>query len=115
MNRVTSRVTLLATIMGFSLGAVIAADNVNAAEKEIIIHEAIHDYADDAGGSFKEGSSRWSRSGYDVKIVLDEAYHDYQRTDVAALETPEGSIEQAEIAAFEEDSFNVPWELGVVD
>ena len=109
MNSVTSRVTLLVAIMGFSLGA------VTAAEKEIIIDEAIHDYTGDAGGSFRESSSRWSGGGYDVKVVLDEAYHDYQSADVATFETPDVNTERAEFAAFEEGSFNVPWELRVVD
>jgi hypothetical protein len=96
-----------------AISAAVAFTAVNAAEKEIILHDSIHDYADDASGSFKDTSTRFVH--YDVEIVLDEAYHDYESSAVAAFESTEGDRERAEFAAFEKSSFNVPWELSVVD
>ena len=39
-----------------------------------------------------------------MRIVLDEAYHDYDGAGVAAFESPDPAPEQAEFAAFEEHS-----------
>ncbi len=109
----TTKLTLSRSILGLAISAALAFTAVNAAEKEVIIHESIHDYADDASGSYKDRSSR--NANYDVKIVLDEAYHDYESSAVAAFESSKGNYEQAEFAAFEESSFDVPWVIRVVD
>ena len=109
----TTKQTFSRTILGLTIGAAMAFTAVNAAEGETIIHESIHDYAEDASGSFRDSPSRFA--AYEVNIVLDESYHDYDSYAVAAFENSEGDYEQAEFAAFEESSFDVPWELSVVD
>ena len=106
MTRMTSRVTLLTAIMGLSLGAVVAAGNAKAAEN--ILNDAIHDYSNDVSKSLQSSSSRGGWGGYELKTVLDESYHDYDVSDVAAFESPEPTLEQAEFAAFEEYSYGVP-------
>ena len=99
----TSPVTLLTAIMGISLTAAIAAGNANA--EESILHDAIHDYSDDVSRSLQSSSSR---GGYELQTVLDESYHDYDISDVAAFHSPEPVLERAEFAAFEEYSSGVP-------
>ena len=106
MKKVTSRVKVLTAVMGLSLGAVIAAGNVNAAED--ILNDAIHDYSDDASRDMQSSASHRGWGRYDVKIVLDESYHDYDISDVAAFDSPEPALAQAEFAAFEEYSPSLP-------
>ena len=106
MNKVTSRVKVLTTVMGLSLGAAIAAGNVNAAED--ILNDAIHDYSDDVSRGYQSSSSPQGWYSYEIKIVLDEAYHDYDVSDVAAFESPEPAAVQAEFAALEVHSYGLP-------
>ena len=106
MKKMTSRVTLLTAIMGISLSAAIAAGNANA--EESILHDAIHDYSDDTSRSLQSSSSRGGWGGYELRTVLDESYHDYDISDVAAFSSPEPELERAEFAAFEEYSSGVP-------
>ena len=106
MKKVTSRVTLLTAIMGLSLGVAIAAGNVNAAEN--ILDDAIHDYSDDVSRNMQASPSPQGWGSYEIKIVLDEAYHDYDVSDLATFESPEPAPEQAEFAAFEVYSYGLP-------
>ena len=48
----------------------------------------------------------WDR--YEIKIVFDESYHDYDVSDVADFESPEPALERAEFAALEEYSYGLP-------
>ena len=54
-----------------------------------------------------------------TRIVLDEAYHDYNRSEVETFNIlVEKNTEKAEFAAFEQGSRFVdivPWELNVTD
>ena len=106
MKKVTSRVKVLTAVMGLSLGAVIAAGNVNAAEN--ILNDAIHDYSDDASRHMQASPSPQGWGRYEIKIVLDESYHDYDVSDVADFESSEPAPEQAEFAALEEYSYGLP-------
>ena len=65
MNKVTSRVKVLTAVMGLSLGAVIAAGNVNAAEN--ILNDAIHDYSDDVSRNMQSSPSLDSAEFCDMK------------------------------------------------
>jgi hypothetical protein len=68
VNSVTSKVILLAAIVGFSLGAIIASEGANAADEESILHEAVHDDVDDAYGTYWGAikySTRQSLQGQD--------------------------------------------------
>ena len=103
MKKLTSRVTL---ILGLAMSAAVATTTVNAAEN--IVNDAIHDYSDDVSRYMQSSPSQRGWGRYDVKIVLDEAYHDYNASDVAAIESPEPALEQTEIAAFEEYSHSLP-------
>ena len=111
----TKKTIFTRAILSLAITASLALTAVNAAQTDNILDESIHDYSDDAKNSFNTSSSRRSWGGYDVKIVLDEAYHDYERYDVAAFETLGGNMERAEFAALEQHSSNLPWELSVVD
>ena len=108
MSRVTSRVTLLTAVMGLSLGAVIAAGNVNAAED--ILNDAIHDYSDDAWGS-NEYIATNDGDVFLTNNLLNEATHDYVSEDVASFINAYGETERAEFAAFEKATTPVPWEI----
>ena len=111
----TTKPIITRTILGLAISASVAFTAVSAAENETILHQAIHDYSDEANVRFKENASPSSGVGYDIKIVLDEAYHDYDSRAVARFNTPQESYERAEFAAFEAESFNVPWVLNVTD
>lgn len=108
-----SKPTLIRTILGFAFSTGVAFAAVNAAENGIILHDSIHDYADNAPGSYGDSPTRFG--DYEVKIILDESYHDYVGSAVTSFETSEGADERAEFSAFEGSSFNVPWELTGVD
>lgn len=109
-----TRPTLIRIIFGFAVTTGVAFTAVNAADNEIILHDSIHDYADNASGSYSDSATQYS--DYVVKIVLDESYHDYVSSDVKAFESSKGSHERAEFAAFEgSTSTDLPWELKVLD
>ena len=102
MKKATSRVTL---ILGLAMSAAVATTTVNAAED--ILNDAIHDYSDDVSRNMQSSPSHHGGK-YEVKIVLDESYHDYDVSDLAAFESPEPELEQAEFAALEEYSYGLP-------
>ncbi len=110
----TVKSTLTTTLFGLAFSAAVATTSVSAAENEIILHNAIDDYSGMDIGTFEDGLTS-SRGRYDVSILIDESYHEYRREEVAAYQKDRGTLEQAEIAAFEESPFDVPWELSVVD
>lgn len=110
MKRVTSRVTFLSTIIGFSLSAIVAAGNVNASDEKCILDEAIHDYSDDAWGS-NEYIATNDGDVYLTSNLLNEATHDYVSEDVASFVNTSDDTEQAEFAAFEKATKPVPWEI----
>jgi hypothetical protein len=105
----TKKTIFTRALLTLAISASLAYTAASAAEKRIIIDESIHDYSDHASRSFQSSSSRRSSSGNDLKIVLDEAYHDYNSSDMAAFESTGSDPEQAESAAFEEYSSDVPW------
>ena len=107
MKRMTFKVTFLAIIMGISMGAM-------AADKEIILHEAIHDYSDDAYRSYADPANVPHDNAYRVNIVLDEALHDYVSEDIADFKESDASTEHTELAALGE-SIVVPWEIVPLD
>ena len=80
-------------LLGLTISVPLAFAAVNAAEKGFILDESIHDYSYDASRSMQPSSSRQGQSGHGVRILLDEAYYDY-----------DPALEQAEFAAFEEHS-----------
>ena len=100
--------TISRALLSLAISTSIAFTAANAGGKGFILDESIHDYSYDASRSFPASSSRQGWGGYDVKTILDEAYHDYYGSDVAAFESPEPTLEQAEFAAFEEYSYGVP-------
>ena len=114
MKSVTSRAMFLATIMGFSLSAIVAAGNVNAKEEKTILDQAIHDYSDDAyaGDAIPTNVARGNSDS--VRTVLDEALHDYVSDDIAAFNESDASMESAEFAAFE-GTFELPWAIMPLD
>ena len=121
------KVKLTATCLSMTLCA-LAVTGAHAGGQDIIIDQAIHDYADhDSGnyarGSFSNESPRYIRGGYHTLIVLDEAYHDYDKAEVETFNVlAEKNMEKAEFAAFEQSSKHgamfadiVPWEINVTD
>lgn len=110
MNSVTSRVTLLTAVMGLSLGAAIAASNVNAAGD--ILNDAIHAYSDDAWSS-NEVITTNEGNVYHTRNLLNDAAHDYVSEDVELFinSNPSGEMERSEFAAFEESNTPIPWEI----
>jgi hypothetical protein len=104
----------------FTKGLLVAASalmisGVQASGQESILHQAIHDYADDARGSFSEPGPGYLTGRYITQTVLDEAYHDYDGSDAKASNAlVERATEDAEFAAFEQGptfADIVPWEL----
>ena len=110
----TTKSSLPSILFGLAFSAAIATTSVSAGQNEIILHNAIDDYSGADIGTFESGLMS-SRGRYDVNIVLDESYHEYRSEEVTAFQKDLGSLEQTEIAAFEDSSFNVPWEISVVD
>ena len=104
----TTKTIFTRAILSLAISASLAFTAVSAAEKNIIIDQSVHDYSDDASRSLQNSSSRGSWGGYELKTVLDESYHDYDVSDVAAFNSPEPALERAEFAAFEEYSSGAP-------
>ncbi|MEN8132496.1 MAG: hypothetical protein ABFS45_20410 [Pseudomonadota bacterium] len=107
MNITTIKPIVLSSILGLVMSGVVATTAVNAAES--ILNDAIHDYSDDAWGSFAD-TATYDRGGYQTSIVLDESYHDYVSEDVALFNGTSDKMEQAEFAAFEK-AVRRPWEV----
>ncbi len=122
MKTRTTNSILLSAIFGLSFGLV-SASAVYAADNEIILDQAIHDYGENYADTSNTLASRdygkrdYSRIGYRAVIVLDESYQDYTDEGASAFSGNEGVTEQAEFAAFDASkaSSEIPWELSVVD
>ena len=100
----TKKTIFTRAILSLAISASLALTAVSAAEKNIILDESIHDYSYDASRNLQASPSRQSGKGYDVRILLDKAYHDYNSADVAAFNSKDSVTESAEFAAFEEYS-----------
>ena len=96
--------TISKTLLGLVISSSIAFTAAHAAGTGFILDESVHDYSNDTSRSLQASSSRQGWGGYDQKIVLDEAYHDYNDAEVAAFESKDAVTERAEFAAFEESS-----------
>jgi len=114
MTNIVTKLVSITACLSFTLAALITSTNASAAEKEIILHDAIHDYTDEAYGSYRDTLPVARKNAYKVRFVLDEAQHDYASEDIAAFNEEEYGAEQAEFAAFEELG-NIPWELTGID
>lgn len=109
MKTSTARPTLISMAVGVAFGAAITSTSVNAADREIILHDAIHDYNDGAAGTYSDPATH-RVGGYRAEIILDESYHDYNSEEVSAYNESRGPIEQAEFAALE-PGIEFPWVL----
>ena len=105
----TKKSVFTRALLSLAIGASLAVSAATAQEKGFILDEHIHDYSVDASRSLPASPSRQDWSGYNVKIVLDESYHDYYDADTAAFESKGSDLERAEFAAFEEYSSSTPW------
>jgi hypothetical protein len=100
-------------------GTLFSALAINATAGEIILHEAIDDYSPVSESKF-DRTPQATRSGYQVNIVLDEAYHDYDGSQVMAFNYDMDALEQTEIAAFEygdttREKTVFPWVIEALD
>ena len=101
-------------VMSFALGVVIASTTTSVFGKEIILHDAIHDYEDNAPGSFRDESSSYRLNAYKTSFILEEAQLDYVDEDVAAFNGENKKLEKAEFAVLDE-AYDVPWVLQPLD
>jgi len=106
-------------LAALSAGTLFSALAINATAGEIILHEAIDDYSPVSEGSF-DSTPQATPSGYQVNIVLDEAYHDYDGSQVMAFNDDMVALEQTEIAAFEyggtaREKTVFPWVIEALD
>ena len=109
MKAQTSRSTVFAMLLGLTLGTAVAATDVNAGDLGPILEGAIHDY-DGSTDTYTAVSKGNVRSGYLSENILDESYHDYDRSDALAFNENVDQLEEGEFAALEE-GVSVPWEI----
>ncbi len=114
MKTMNRKPTLIAMALGLTLGATVAYTPAHAYDADYEISSAydtaVNDISYSAPASIRAG-------GYRTKILLDEAYHEYQTGEVATFEAGLVDLEQTEIAAFEASEPStlpdvVPWQLG---
>ena len=103
-------------LKGLLMGAcALMITGVQASGQESILHQAIHDYEDEAWSSFSDPVPGYLTGRYMTKTVLDEAYYDYDAGEAKASNAlVVKATEGAEFAAFEHSSTFadiVPWEL----
>ncbi len=96
--------TFSRALLSLAISSSLAITAANAGGTGFILDESIHDYSYDASRNLQASPSRQSGKGYNVKIVLDKAYHDYNSADVTAFNSKDSVTERAEFAAFEEYS-----------
>jgi hypothetical protein len=94
----------LSTLMALTFGTVISTA-VNAGGTDSILYGAIDDYGDGTAGRVGAAHPSYDTGGYQIDILLDEAYLDYDTT------------EEVEMAAFEPMPVDreTPWELSSQD
>ena len=114
----TKKTLFTRTALSMTLGISLALTAANAGQRDLILGEYVHDYSDDASRYLSASPSRQNQSGYNVRVVLDEAYYDFSDTNTAASAMREAGPERAEFAAFEESasgmqskrsSYGIPW------
>ncbi len=96
----------------------LATAQASASDRGIILDEAIDDYSDPVSAPEPRDVGRDSTAGYQIQVILDEAYFDYDSNDIAAYRESGGGsqLEQAEFAVFEPGaSTRRPWELIPID
>jgi hypothetical protein len=111
------------TIFALSVGALISSFGNAVYAEQMILDEAIDDYTAVSNVDFMQSPSMspsLSSGGYETRIILEEAYHDYgEVTTFAHNEGNESNVglEKADIAALEmeQPQLKTPWELDVVD
>ncbi len=99
--RATQLTLALGLIVGVAFSTASAAGTVKAGAYDTAIQR----------GMLTEPDRGYER-GYTTRIIVDEGYHDWDSR--TAYESDARNLEKAEFAAFEE-SYEVPWELDVVD
>ena len=102
------RTIFTSALLSLTIGASLTFTAASAAQKDIILGENIHDYSNDASRNLPASSSRQERSGYNVRIVFDNAYYDYSDVNTAAFDSNKSNLERAELAALEDRSSGMP-------
>lgn len=120
MKTMNRKPTLIAMALGLTLVAPLAYTPAYAEYDTDYEISSVYDAAV-KNISYSAPASASRAGGYRTKILLDEAYHEYQSGEVATYEAGLVDLEQTEIAAFEASQPStlpsvIPWQLnGALD
>jgi hypothetical protein len=110
----SKNLSVITGAIGLALG--LASVQVSASDKGLIDSQAINDYTDPVSVPAPQGAGADRTAGYEIQVILDEAYFDYDSFDIAAYRQGGSRLEQTEFAAFEPGAHNpLAWELRVTD